>query len=102
MHVTHDRPLACGETMPSDKPNILIIMTDEHNPFVSEPFGHPFIRTPNIQRLADRGVAPHVTVVMQRRPEVDVWADGRVAWDVPSEVRGSGSEAVRPWARSGR
>ena len=38
------------------KPNFLIIMTDEHNPFVSEPFGHPFIRTPNIQRLADRGV----------------------------------------------
>ena len=37
-------------------PNFLIIMTDEHNPFVSKPFGHPFIRTPNIQRLADRGV----------------------------------------------
>jgi choline-sulfatase len=34
----------------------LIIMTDEHNPFVSSPWGHPFIRTPNIQRLADRGV----------------------------------------------
>ena len=31
-------------------------MTDEHNPFVSEPFGHPFIQTPNIQRLANRGV----------------------------------------------
>lgn len=40
----------------SDKPNFLIIMTDEHNPFVSEPMGHPFIRTPNIQRLADNGV----------------------------------------------
>lgn len=37
-------------------PNFLIIMTDEHNPFVSEPFGHPFIRTPNIQRLTERGV----------------------------------------------
>ena len=42
--------------MTSEKPNFLIIMTDEHNPFVSEPFGHPFIQTPNIQRLADRGV----------------------------------------------
>jgi choline-sulfatase len=42
--------------MVSDRPNFLIIMTDEHNPFVSEPFGHPFIQTPNIQRLADRGV----------------------------------------------
>ncbi|MBA2449707.1 MAG: choline-sulfatase [Chloroflexi bacterium] len=40
----------------AERPNFLIIMTDEHNPFVSEPFGHPFIQTPNIQRLADRGV----------------------------------------------
>ena len=38
------------------KPNFLIIMTDEHDPRVSTPYGHPFIRTPNIQRLADRGV----------------------------------------------
>ena len=42
--------------MVSDRPNVLIIMTDKHNPFVSEPFGHPFIRTPNIQRLANNGV----------------------------------------------
>ncbi|MCC6175618.1 MAG: choline-sulfatase [Chloroflexi bacterium] len=39
-----------------DRPNFLIVMTDEHNPFVSTPFDHPFIQTPNIQRLADRGV----------------------------------------------
>ena len=42
--------------MTSEKPHFLIIMTDEHNPFVSEPFGHPFIQTPNVQRLADRDV----------------------------------------------
>ncbi|MFN8523274.1 MAG: sulfatase-like hydrolase/transferase [Chloroflexota bacterium] len=39
-----------------DRPNFLIIMTDEHNPMVSEPWGHPFIKTPNLQKLADRGV----------------------------------------------
>jgi choline-sulfatase len=39
-----------------DRPNILIIMTDEHNPTVSSPYGHPFVQTPNIQRLANRGV----------------------------------------------
>jgi choline-sulfatase len=38
------------------KPNFLIIMTDEHDPRVSTPYGHPFIQTPNIQRLTDRGV----------------------------------------------
>jgi len=54
--VTHPDFANASVTMPSDRPNFLIIMTDEHNPFVSEPFGHPFIQTPNIQRLADRGV----------------------------------------------
>jgi len=40
----------------SDRPNILVIMTDEHNPLMSEPYGHPFVQTPNMQRLAERGV----------------------------------------------
>jgi choline-sulfatase len=38
------------------QPNFLLIMSDEHDPRVSEPYGHPFVRTPNMQRLADRGV----------------------------------------------
>jgi choline-sulfatase len=38
------------------RPNILVIMTDEHNPAYSSPYGHPFVQTPNIQRLAERGV----------------------------------------------
>lgn len=40
----------------ANRPNILIIMSDEHDPRVSTPYGHPFIRTPAMQRLADRGV----------------------------------------------
>jgi len=40
----------------SERPNILIVMTDEHNVFASSVYGHPFVRTPNMQRLADRGV----------------------------------------------
>ena len=35
------------------KPNFLIIMSDEHDPGVSSPYGHPFVRTPNLQRFAD-------------------------------------------------
>lgn len=38
------------------KPNFLIIMSDEHDPMISTPYGHPFVRTPNMQRLADAGV----------------------------------------------
>ncbi len=37
-------------------PNILVLMSDQHNPRMSSPYGHPFVSTPTLQRLADRGV----------------------------------------------
>lgn len=39
----------------TSKPNILVLMADEHDPMMSSPYGHPFVRTPNLQRLADQG-----------------------------------------------
>ena len=38
-----------------DQPNFLIIMSDEHGPMWSSAYGHPFVQTPNMERLADRG-----------------------------------------------
>ena len=38
------------------RPNVLVLMSDQHNPIVSTPYGHSFIQTPAIQSLADRGV----------------------------------------------
>ena len=35
--------------------NLLVILSDEHNPKVMGCAGHPFIRTPNLDRLAARG-----------------------------------------------
>ncbi|MCC2687030.1 MAG: hypothetical protein K0R75_3929, partial [Paenibacillaceae bacterium] len=35
--------------------NMIILMSDEHNPFYSSVYGHPFIQTPNMQRLAAMG-----------------------------------------------
>ena len=35
------------------KPNFLIIMSDEHDPEISSPYGHPFVRTPSMQRFAE-------------------------------------------------
>ncbi len=35
--------------------NLVIVMSDEHNPFYSSPYGHGFIKTPNMQKLADEG-----------------------------------------------
>ena len=40
----------------SDRPNILIIMSDEHAPQYSSVYGHPLVQSPNMERLADMGV----------------------------------------------
>ena len=39
--------------MPSQ--NLLVIMSDEHNPKVTGYEGHPVAETPNLDRLAARG-----------------------------------------------
>jgi choline-sulfatase len=35
---------------------MLILKSDEHNPFISSIHAHPFVQTPNLDRLAARGV----------------------------------------------
>ena len=37
-------------------PNVVVLMSDEHNPRFSSVYGHPFVRTPNMERMAERGV----------------------------------------------
>lgn len=37
------------------KPNILLIMSDEHGPMFSSTYGHPIVRTPGMDALAARG-----------------------------------------------
>ena len=37
------------------RPNFLIIMSDEHAPMFSGTYGHPLVRTPNMDRLAEQG-----------------------------------------------
>ena len=40
-----------------DRPHILIIMTDQHRPDCLSLAGHPIVRTPNLDRLAERGTS---------------------------------------------
>ena len=43
--------------MPTNQPpNLLIIMSDEHAPMYSGPYGHPLVQTPHMDRLAEDGV----------------------------------------------
>jgi choline-sulfatase len=39
-----------------NKPNILVIMSDEHDPAVTGCYGDPIVQTPNLDRLAAGGV----------------------------------------------
>lgn len=36
--------------------NVLVLMSDEHNPGYASPYGHLFVQTPNMERLARAGV----------------------------------------------
>ncbi|MCC7407810.1 MAG: sulfatase-like hydrolase/transferase [Phycisphaeraceae bacterium] len=42
--------------MLSDRPNILCIMSDEHDPAVTSCYGDPLVQTPNLDSLASGGV----------------------------------------------
>ena len=42
--------------MPADRPNVLLIMTDQHRSDLMSCAGDSFVPTPNIDRIARRGV----------------------------------------------
>mgnify|MGYP001573228893 CR=1 FL=1 len=48
--------LAFGKDKPANKPNVLVIMSDEHNAGVLGCNGNTIIKTPNLDGLARRGV----------------------------------------------
>jgi len=49
-------PSLAQPTRPAARPNVLVIMSDEHNAGVLGCYGNPVVRTPNLDRLAARGV----------------------------------------------
>ena len=38
------------------RPNVLLIMTDQMVPFLTGAYGHPVVKTPNLDRLVQEGV----------------------------------------------
>ncbi|HJN39923.1 MAG TPA: sulfatase-like hydrolase/transferase, partial [Chloroflexota bacterium] len=42
--------------MPTKPMNLLILMSDEHTRRMTGCYGHPQVQTPNLDRLAARGV----------------------------------------------
>ena len=80
-----------GATLPKI-PNILVVMSDQHARKYASPYGHPFIRTANMQRLARDGVTfenaycnspicgPSRASFLTGRyvPDIEAWDNGTV------------------------
>jgi choline-sulfatase len=45
-----------ASTTQRNRPNLLYIHSDQHNPFVTGCYGDPLVRTPNLDRLAANGI----------------------------------------------
>ena len=45
--------ICCVRVDAADRPNVVLIMTDNHGAWTLGCYGNPDIRTPNIDRLAD-------------------------------------------------
>jgi choline-sulfatase len=45
-----------GTRQPQQRPNILVIMSDEHNAGVTGCYGNPVVQTPNLDGIARRGI----------------------------------------------
>ena len=39
-----------------ERPNILFVVADQMVPFLTGAYGHPVVRTPNLERLVREGV----------------------------------------------
>ena len=50
-------PILARSGAPGDRPNILVIMSDEHNPRVTGCYGSRIVHTPRLDQIAERGIA---------------------------------------------
>jgi hypothetical protein len=48
--------IAVAAASKSDKPNILLVLSDDHSAFATSSYGNPDVQTPNLNRLAAEGV----------------------------------------------
>lgn len=48
--------VACSNLLAETRPNILLILTDDHRWDALSAKGHPFLKTPNLDRLIEEGV----------------------------------------------
>lgn len=69
---------------PSRPLHFVVLKSDEHNPRYSAVYGHPFVRTPHMERLARRGTVfeNHYTPSPLCRPARSAWMSGRYVHEI--------------------
>ncbi len=96
---------------PQQRPNLLFIYSDQHCPAVAGCYGDPIVRTPNLDRLAARGVAfdaaycpsplcvpSRMALLTGRHPcEIEVWTNDHVLdAGVPTLAHALGAGGYHP------
>ena len=97
--------------MAKTKPNILFLMSDQHTQKVAGCYGDPLVRTPNLDRLAARGVVfdnaycpspictpSRMSLLTGRWPVTQsCWTNAdMLASDIPTYLHGLGAAGYRP------
>ena len=91
--------LLCSNTLGNDRPNLLLLSIDDLNDWVGCMGGHAQAKTPNIDRLAQRGV-----LFTNAHCQAPLCGPSRASFgslDVTHMRRGSTSNRSRtPWPRT--
>ncbi|MCL5275492.1 MAG: sulfatase-like hydrolase/transferase [Chloroflexi bacterium] len=95
----------------NQRPNLLYIHTDQHNPYVTGCYGDPLIQTPNLDRLAANGVVfddtycpspicvpSRMSMLTGRHPcQNEVWTNSHVLDSgIPTLAHAMGAAGYRP------
>ncbi|MBX3012310.1 MAG: sulfatase-like hydrolase/transferase [Caldilineaceae bacterium] len=95
----------------TQRPNLLYIHTDQHNPYVTGCYGDPLVQTPNLDRLAANGVVfentycnspicvpSRMSMLTGRHPyQNEVWTNSHVLDSgIPTLAHAMGAAGYRP------
>jgi choline-sulfatase len=100
-----------SDMLTTQRPNLLYIHTDQHNPFVTGCYGDPLVQTPNLDRLAAGGVLfdnvycpspicvpSRMALLTGRHPHQNrVWTNSHILDSaIPTLAHGMGAVGYRP------
>ena len=89
-------------TVAADRPNILLIVTDDQSPFTLKAYGNEVCQTPNLDELAANGMTFDQAYHMGSwsgavcTPSRHMIMTGRTVWHIPGKKRGRNRKQTGP------